>query len=59
TNTRNHALKKHQTSEQHDKSVLEELGIQVGPKLPLEVFREVFSKLQSGMSARQLDRGVA
>ncbi|MFM7988994.1 MAG: hypothetical protein ACKPKO_57745, partial [Candidatus Fonsibacter sp.] len=48
TNPRKDALKKHQTSEQHDKSVLEELGNQVGQKLPLEVFSEVFSTLQSG-----------
>ncbi|MFM7985948.1 MAG: hypothetical protein ACKPKO_42195, partial [Candidatus Fonsibacter sp.] len=47
TTPRNDAFKKHQTSEQHDKSVFEELGIRVGP-LPLDVFSEVFSKLQSG-----------
>ncbi|MFM7979046.1 MAG: hypothetical protein ACKPKO_06980, partial [Candidatus Fonsibacter sp.] len=50
-------MKNHQTSEQHEKSVLEELGIQVGPKLPLEVFSQAFSKLQSGLSARKIDRG--
>ncbi|MFM7983026.1 MAG: hypothetical protein ACKPKO_27250 [Candidatus Fonsibacter sp.] len=45
TNPRKDALKKHQTSEQHDKSVLEELGIQVDPKLLLlEVFSEVLSQ---------------
>ena len=66
TNTRNDALNKHQASRQHQKSVLEELGVQVGPNgnplvgtPPFEVFSEVLAKLQSGTSARKIDRGSA
>ena len=62
TNTRKDALRKHQASRQHEKSVLEELGGPIGPSgnplvgaLPFEVFSEVFAKLQSGMSARKID----
>ena len=57
-------MRKHQASRQHQKSVLEELGVQVGPNgnplvgtLPFKVFSEVFAKLKSGMSARKIDRG--
>jgi hypothetical protein len=64
TNTRNDALKTRQASQQHKKSVLEELGVQVGPNgnplvgaPPFEVFSEVLAKLQSGLSARNIDRG--
>ena len=45
-------------------SVLEELGVQVGPNgnplvgaLPFEVFSEALAKLQSGVNARKIDRG--
>ena len=64
TATRKVTLRKHQASRQHQKSVLQELGVQVGPKgnplvgaLPFEVFSEVLAKLQSGMSAFKIDRG--
>ena len=64
TNARKDALKQRQASRQHQKSVLEELGVQAGPNgnplvgaLPFEVFSEVFAKLQSGMNARKIDRG--
>ena len=64
TNTRKDALQKHQASRQHKKSVLEELGVQVGPNgnplvgaPPFEVLSEVLAKLQSGTSARKIDRG--
>ena len=64
TNARKDALKKHQASQQHNKSVLEEQGVQVGPTgnplvgtPPFEVFSEVLAKLQSGSSARKKDRG--
>ena len=47
---RKDALRKHQLSQQHQKSVLQELGFQLGPKgkplvgkLPSEVFREVLA----------------
>jgi hypothetical protein len=64
TATRKVTLRKHQASRQHQKSVLQELGVQVDPKgnplvgtLPSEVFREVLANLQSGISARKMDRG--
>ena len=48
--TRKDALKKHQASQQHHKSVIEELGVQVGPNgstlvgaPPFEVISEVFA----------------
>ena len=63
TSTRNDALNKHQASQQHKKSVLEELGALVGPngnplvgRPPFEVFSEVLAKVQSGTSARRVDR---
>ena len=44
--------------------MLQELGFQLGPKgkplvgtLPSEVFSEVLANLQSGISARKMDRG--
>ena len=64
TSTRKDALKKHQASQQHNKSALEELGVQIGPNgnplvgtPPFEVFSEVLAKLQSGSSAKKIDRG--
>ena len=64
TNTRKEIYRKHQLNHQHKKSVLQELGFQLGPKgkplvgtLPSEVFREVLANLQSGISARKMDRG--
>ena len=64
TNTREEVYRKHQLSQQHQKSVRQELGFQLGPKgkplvgtLPSEVFREVLANLQSGISARKMDRG--
>ena len=64
TSTRKDAVMKHQASLQRRKAVLQELGVQVGPKgnplvgaLPVEVFSEVLAKLQSGMSTRKIDRG--
>ena len=64
TSTRKEIYRKHQLSQQHNKSVLQELGFQLGPKgkplvgtLPSEVFREVLANLQSGISARKMDRG--
>ena len=64
TTTRKDLLRKHQASHQHQKAVLRELGVEVGPKgyplvgaPPLEVFSEVLAKVQSGESARKIDQG--
>ena len=64
TSTHTKIYKKRQLSQQHKKSVLQELGFQLGPKgkplvgaLPSEVFREALAKLQNGISARKMDRG--
>ena len=65
TSTRNDAVNKHQDSQQHNKSVLEELGVPVGPSgipmvgaPPIKVFSEALAKLQSGTSARNIDRAL-
>ena len=64
TTTRKDLLRKHQASQQHQKSVFQELGVQVGPKghpllgaPPVEVFSEVLAKVQHGLSARKIDQG--
>lgn len=56
--------KKHQASVQHKKSVLQALGVNLGPTggplvgaPPLEVFNEVLAHVQRGESMRRMDQG--